>query len=155
MENNIGIADDSYGLSQNFGINSNPRNHYSVKENSNYSKRSKSELSRANNSSAGNVSLPEIINSVVEDALPFKGLENHYKPISKEGFSGANDTNQMRKTNENFYSSMKSKQIDNSLIAPMLIKENSLQYPNSNNRTEIIDDEDEFDRPIMNPPPAK
>jgi hypothetical protein len=57
-------------------------------------------------------SLPDINISVVEDSLPFKGLENHYKGISKEGFSGANDTNYMKNTNENFYSSFKSKRND-------------------------------------------
>lgn len=68
--------------------------------------------SNHNSETIGENSLPDINNSVVEDSLPFKGLENHYKGISKEGFSGANDTNYMKKTNENFYSSFKSKRND-------------------------------------------
>ena len=68
-----------------------------------------SRVSRQDTKTNGENSLPEIANSVVEDSLPFRGLENHYKAISKEGFSGANDTGFMKKTNENFYSSFKSK----------------------------------------------
>ena len=102
-------SEDSYGLSQNFAINENQRDNSSVKESSKLSKRTKSVFSHGSNSSDKNWSLPEIQNSVVDDVLPFKGLENHYKPISKEGFSGANETSQMKKTNENFYSSMRSK----------------------------------------------
>ena len=35
---------------------------------------------------------PEINNSVVEDSLPFQGLDNHTHHISLEGFSGARAT---------------------------------------------------------------
>lgn len=35
---------------------------------------------------------PAIKNSVVDESLPFHGLENHTKLISLEGFSGARAT---------------------------------------------------------------
>lgn len=101
----------------------------------------KSKMSVQKSESDGD-SLPEICNSVVEDALPFKGLENHYKAISKEGFSGANDTNYLMKTNENFYSSIKSKQNENKRINPILINENGFSGHGDNSPFEEIDDED-------------
>jgi hypothetical protein len=98
----------------------------------------------------GDDSLPELANSVVEDSMPFKGLENHHKAISKEGFSGANDTNYMQKTNENFYSSFKSKQTENINMAPLNIKENGFPFINSRdklaNQTEIYDDNSDLER---------
>lgn len=48
--------------------------------------RSQSLQSKNRSETIGDDSLPEIANSVVEDSLPFKGLENHHKTISKEGF---------------------------------------------------------------------
>jgi len=96
----------------------------------------RSHISRQNTETIGEDSLPDIDNSVVEDSLPFRGLENHYMAISKEGFSGANNTNQMKKTNENFYSSFKSKGNENEINQ---YKDGN--YPNmsskGNNQSEI------------------
>lgn len=99
------VAEDNYGIQKPSEINTSQYKQ-SSKENIQVD-RSKSKLSNIRSETIGEDSLPEIANSVVEDSLPFKGLENHYKAISKEGFSGANDTNYMQKTNENFYSSFK------------------------------------------------
>lgn len=113
-------------------------------------KRSQSLHSKNGSETIGDDSLPELANSVVEDSMPFKGLENHHKAISKEGFSGANDTNYMQKTNENFYSSFKSKQTENINMAPLNIKENGFPFINSRdklaNQTEIYDDNSDLER---------
>jgi len=102
------IAEEAYGGSQQSHKSPQGSRSHGSKENS-HEKRSQSMNSRMRSETIGEDSLPEIANSVVEDSLPFRGLENHHKLISKEGFSGANDTNYMHKTNENFYSSFKSK----------------------------------------------
>ena len=139
---NSKVADDSYGQIKNTNKGTIQHKLSSVEENSYKSNRSKSQISVVKSESAGDESLPEIWNSVVEDALPFKGLENHFKAISKEGFSGANDTNYMKKTNENFYSSVKSKRTDNMIISPMIINENGFPASDNNAPFEEIDDED-------------
>lgn len=137
------IAEEAYGNPRGSSkIDS--RNHKpSTKENASKTRRSKSQLSNVKSETIGEDSLPEIANSVVEDSLPFKGLENHYKVISKEGFSGANDTNYMQKTNENFYSSFKSKRNDNSVY-----KDNGFPKISKTdlNRTDVFDDNSDLDR---------
>jgi hypothetical protein len=99
---------------------------------------------------SGDGSLPDINNSVVEDSLPFIGLDNHHKVISKEGFSGANDTNYMKKTNENFYSSFKQKRTDNGNVSYTAIPENGFPYVNQNsqnlNKSEIQDDGSDYEK---------
>ncbi|CAI2379637.1 unnamed protein product [Moneuplotes crassus] len=67
------------------------------------------QASNPNTGTIGENSLPEIDNSVVDEILPFKGLENHNTMISKEGFSGAHKSQFMHKTSENFYSSVAGK----------------------------------------------
>jgi len=106
--------------------------------------RSKSCVSQGRSETIGENSLPEISNSVVEDSLPFKGLENHYKVISKEGFSGANNANSMKKTNENFYSSFKSKRNDTpSITYAASNPEDGQSYTNKQqiNQTDVNNEE--------------
>ena len=144
-------AEEAYGGSQSIH---NPQNYQSrsrhSSKNKSNSKRSQSLNSKMRSETIGEDSLPEIANSVVEDSLPFKGLDNHYKAISKEGFSGANDTNYLQKTNENFYSSFKSKQTENMNAGPMNIKENGFPNVHSRenhaNQTEVYEDESYLER---------
>ena len=141
FQSNSKPGDDSYGLIKNSKVSQNLKKLSSVEEGSYKSNKTKSKMSIAGSESIGDDSLPEICNSVVEDVLPFKGLENHYKAISKEGFSGANDTNYLMKTNENFYSSIKSKRNDNTALNPMLINDNGFPGMGENNHFEDTDNE--------------
>ena len=147
------VAEEAYGGSQSIHTRKShhlqSRSRHSNKNKSN-SKRSQSLNSKMGSETIGEDSLPEIANSVVEDSLPFKGLDNHYKAISKEGFSGANDTNYLQKTNENFYSSFKSKQTENMNNGAMNIKENGFPNVHSReryaNQTEVYEDQSDLER---------
>ena len=145
------VAEEAYGGSQSIH---NCQSHQSRSRRSSKNefniKRSQSINSKMRSETIGEDSLPEIANSVVEDSLPFRGLDNHYKAISKEGFSGANDTNYLQKTNENFYSSIKSRQTENMNAGPMNIKENGFPNVHSRenyaNQTEVCEDQSDLER---------